>query len=100
MQCPKCRNKAIGFINWAKGMRWYKTKCDSCGQALKANRVTIIGIILTIIIGVAVGIACRAQYERAGIIGLVLLCIGVATAGSIIIWFFGGGYVAIGDKGR
>jgi len=50
MNCPKCNQPAIGFIKWARGSEAFKTQCSRCGVSLKANAITIIGFILTVLI--------------------------------------------------
>jgi len=94
-QCPECKNKAIGFFNWAKGMRWYKTKCDSCGRALKANGGTLTSVILmmtsAVIVGGWIGWSMAATKESPVVRSLIALG-GIVVVGTVI-WFTGG-YVA------
>jgi len=95
MKCPECKNIAIGFVNWSKGTRWYRTQCDSCGQDLKANRITLLGFIFCMIIATAAPIACYQQYEWATTVVLCIMSFAILVAGAVIIWFGGGGYAAV-----
>lgn len=63
MNCPKCNQPAIGFIEWARGLEAFKTNCDSCGTDLKANSITIIGFILTLIITVASVFVVKMYFD-------------------------------------
>jgi len=60
MKCPLCGKRAIGFLDWAKSLRWTRAECDSCGRALKAGGVTWIGLAAWI----ALGSAFAADYAR------------------------------------
>ncbi|MDH5370266.1 MAG: hypothetical protein OEW99_09585 [Gammaproteobacteria bacterium] len=50
MNCPNCKQPAIDFIKWARGTEAFKTKCSNCGVSLKANVITIIGFVITVLI--------------------------------------------------
>lgn len=63
MNCPKCNKPAISFIKWASGMSAFKTKCANCGAELKANSITMIGFILTIIVVATLVIWSRSYLD-------------------------------------
>ena len=90
MKCPSCGKKAIGLWDWAKGVRWYRTKCDSCGQALKASRGTWLGILA----GVAWGIGAAVAYDLSVAKGLTstLIMIGIFVVVGLATYYTVGGY--------
>jgi hypothetical protein len=94
VKCPECKNKAIGFVNWSKGTRWYRTQCDSCARDLKANRITILGFALCLIAATIAPIACYQQFAWATFTVLCLMSFAIYGLGTIVVWF-GGGYVTV-----
>ena len=96
MKCPDCGNKAISFFNWAKGMRWYSTKCDSCGHVLRASAGTWIGFFAAVGLGVS-GMVGYEFLTTETILSVALapiaLAIGIgiiATIGILTFFTFGG----------
>lgn len=61
MKCPQCGQPAITFFKWAKGKDWLKTRCMHCGAELRANWVTILGVVLILVAAIALVVLSR-QY--------------------------------------
>lgn len=92
MRCPACSEQAISFFDWAKGLRWYQTRCDACGAKLRASSGTMLGFVLAILAGVVVGVAYHVLSDvPSPLLGLVIV-VAVVTAGAVVTWFAGGGY--------
>ncbi len=91
MKCPACGEKAIGFIDWSKGTRWWRTRCDACQAELSASVTTLTGVAVS----VALAALCTWLTPRVmdlgsiwmdiSIVGFTVACIGLAAT-----WFIGG----------
>lgn len=46
-RCPHCQNPAITFSEWGSGLNAFRTRCRSCGTALKATKATYIAALIT-----------------------------------------------------
>ena len=93
MECPKCKERAITFFDWAKGLEWHKTKCDSCGVSLKCTSITMGVFLSAVFVGCTVFvILIKSVMEDELNAGLMATAIGVLISASI--WFIGG-YVEV-----
>jgi hypothetical protein len=90
MKCPSCGNKAIGLWDWAKGTRWFRTTCDSCGHALKASTRTWLGFAAAFLWGVGAAVAYELAVEK-GPISMVI-AMGVFVVIGIATYYTIGGY--------
>jgi hypothetical protein len=49
MECPKCHQQAITFMQWGQRKRAFRHTCPHCGEPLKANRATILWFIVAVL---------------------------------------------------
>ena len=90
MNCPKCREKAIGYVDWSKGMRWYKTECNSCAVQLRANIATRIGFVLSVGAGILAALLFEIVTSPPSILAPLGIGLLVMFVGATVTWFCGG----------
>jgi hypothetical protein len=90
MKCPNCGQEAITFIDWAKGMQWYKTNCMSCHAELTANATTAIGFILAVVLGGVGGGLAIIVFDTGLLMGLLAVVAPIVIVIALITWFVGG----------
>lgn len=92
MNCPKCKKPAIGFIKWARGKEAFKTKCVNCGVSLKANVITLIGFVITVLItgGFIFLVKIYFYPELSKSIFKFLLALPVAIISGFVVFKVGG----------
>ena len=54
MKCPSCKSQAVTFIEWCGGSKAFKTECNNCHIDLKANIMTYLTFIITLLISIGV----------------------------------------------
>lgn len=95
MKCPACNEKAISLAKWGSTTAVFKTSCQNCNAALKANRVTWIGFLITAIVCVALIVVFHDQFselkQSLGTLNAYLLGIGIPSSiGGLMTWYVGG----------
>jgi len=77
MKCPVCDHQAIGFFDWIKGMKWYKTSCKSCGASLRATNAIIIVFIVVVFLGTVAGLL---------LVNALSLIAGLVIVGAVVLF--------------
>jgi len=95
MKCPACDEKAISLVKWGSTTAVFKTRCQNCDAALKANWITWIGFIITAIVCFALIVVFHEQFselkQSIGKFNAYLLGIGIPSSiGGVMTWFVGG----------
>ncbi|MCB1917080.1 MAG: hypothetical protein KDG52_15355 [Rhodocyclaceae bacterium] len=84
MDCPRCRERTIGFRQWCRSPNAFRWICPHCGAALKASRVTWGWFLVALVLALVV-VAVVVVLQRAGLI----------AAGDGRVFVFLGGVVGV-----
>lgn len=89
-KCPHCHESAIGFVEWGQGLNAFRTRCRSCGQALRATKATYVAALVTFIavVGGVVALAFTADAKGMNLPRLTVIPIAIGV--SLIAYRFCG----------